>query len=476
MLWLAAYLPALPLEVFSRALSAQKPIAVSLQSDGSRILLCNRAAAAGGVRPGHGVGAAQARVAGLRVLVRDEAAEQAALQRLGAWAGQYSSQISLEPPQALILEVARSVKLFGSVGTIVERMRAGLKRLGYYAVRIAVAPTPLGALLLARAGRQEAIADGHALQRALGSLPLQHLPLDGQVLQAMGLRVLADLLRLPRQGLNRRLGVAFVDYLDRLLGRIPDPRPLFQPPPHFSAHVTLPSEVESTEALMFACRRLILEMCGYLSARGCGTQRLGWVLEHSGKADTAFFLGLLQPSRASDHFQELLRERLERVELAAPVLGIRLTAGDIQPLGMESEDFFESASTTQRSGPNELLERLFARLSDEVVHGLQPLPEHRPERAWTYCPPGQTAPSLPFGKRPLWLLPEPEPLEIRSGWPWWGGPLELEPERERIESGWWDGGDVARDYFVAHNPEGERLWVYRELMGEQRWFLHGLFG
>ncbi|MCB1862339.1 MAG: hypothetical protein KDI47_11525, partial [Gammaproteobacteria bacterium] len=78
-------------------------------------------------------------------------------------------------------------------------------------------------------------------------------------------------------------------------------------------------------------------------------------------------------------------------------------------------------------------------------------------------------------QRPLWLLPEPEPLVAKEGWPWWRGRLQLEPERERIESGWWDGDTVLRDYFVARAPGGERLWIYRELHGRQRWFLHGFF-
>jgi len=46
---------------------------------------------------------------------------------------------------------------------------------------------------------------------------------------------------------------------------------------------------------------------------------------------------------------------------------------------------------------------------------------------------------------------------------------------ERIESGWWDGNDVGRDYFVAAGPGGERLWVFRD-RADHRWYLHGRFG
>ncbi|MHB8415885.1 MAG: Y-family DNA polymerase, partial [Acidiferrobacteraceae bacterium] len=45
---------------------------------------------------------------------------------------------------------------------------------------------------------------------------------------------------------------------------------------------------------------------------------------------------------------------------------------------------------------------------------------------------------------------------------------------ERIESGWWDGGDIARDYFIARDRSGARLWVFNDLHNGQ-WFLQGIF-
>ncbi len=46
---------------------------------------------------------------------------------------------------------------------------------------------------------------------------------------------------------------------------------------------------------------------------------------------------------------------------------------------------------------------------------------------------------------------------------------------ERIESGWWDGRDVRRDYFVVTGEGGERLWCYRDCRTRE-WYLHGIFG
>jgi protein ImuB len=79
------------------------------------------------------------------------------------------------------------------------------------------------------------------------------------------------------------------------------------------------------------------------------------------------------------------------------------------------------------------------------------------------------------GPRPAWLLAAPRALAARNGRPWLDGPLELLAGPERIESGWWDGRDVARDYFLARDGCGARFWVFRERRERGGWYLHGVF-
>ena len=55
------------------------------------------------------------------------------------------------------------------------------------------------------------------------------------------------------------------------------------------------------------------------------------------------------------------------------------------------------------------------------------------------------------------------------------GALKFIAGPERIETGWWDGEPVRRDYFVAANPAGETYWVYRERRDPAAWYLHGVF-
>ena len=56
--------------------------------------------------------------------------------------------------------------------------------------------------------------------------------------------------------------------------------------------------------------------------------------------------------------------------------------------------------------------------------------------------------------------------------------LRLLAGPERIESGWWEGKDIRRDYYVAAVDDGARVWAYREAGADgtaEHWFLHGLF-
>lgn len=476
MRWLSLYCGELALESVQRASQVTAPFVLCEGEDRhARIHARNPAAAAAGIEPGMSLTAARSLCQTLQTQRRQPALEQAALHNLAAWAGQFTSTVCVQPG-GLLLEIEGSLKLFGGLQALRLRIERGLRKLGYSA-RTAVAPTPLGSWLLARAGQPQAVESLSHLNSILRSLSINILERPEHLLhtlRALGLRTIGDCLRQPRAALSRRLGPEFLHYLDRALGRIPDPRPPFRPPPRFHSRLLLPAEVHSSDALLFAARRQLLELHGFLLARGCGVQTLHWHLGHRHRPPSHLELGLLQASRSVRHLQELLQERLERLALVAPVEELILEVDQLLPLRDSSGRLFADAVQTQQDW-TQLLERLRARLGADAVCGVCPVPDHRPERAWRFCAPGEQRSGATPVNRPLWLLEQPKPLEVSEGYPWFDGRLQLRLGPERIESGWWDDEDIARDYFVAENAQQERFWVYRELHAPQRWFLHGIF-
>lgn len=471
----------LPLEVFSRGAPATLLLAVASSSDQSAaIVALNRQAAERGVRCGMPASAAWALASGLRVVVRDEAAERAALRRVAAWALRFTSAASVAEPADVLLEAGGSLELFGGLENLRRRIRNGLADLGYEA-SIACAPTPLAAQWFARAGLEISVQHADALRHELEKLSVSLLdcvPEAPAMLERFGIRTVGECLRLPRAGLARRLGGCFLESLDRALGRLPDPRPPFVPPPAFRAVLPLPAPVEQSEALLFAGRRLLAELCGILSASSSGVQRLDFALSHEDRADTHLALGLVAATRDPDHLIAVLRERLTRLELPRPVIAIALAAEQFLPLAARSLSFLpdvhDHAETAAR-----LIENLRARLGDSAVCGLAMHADYRPECAWRACEPGEAAASRMLAipsSRPLWLLASPHRLQEAASSPCWEGPLSLLAGPERIETGWWDGDHVARDYFVARNAAQSLLWIYREHGTTGGWYLHGIFG
>ncbi|MGC1817898.1 MAG: hypothetical protein WA900_09610, partial [Casimicrobiaceae bacterium] len=175
-----------------------------------------------------------------------------------------------------------------------------------------------------------------------------------------------------------------------------------------------------------------------------------------------------------------------RVVLPAPVEAIGLTGDATEPLAGRNLGLLPEDQAGAAIVP--LIERLRARLADGAVVMLESRAEHRPEHAMRTVAslhdaatskhgaamPGRMAENAPAAARPLWLLDEAQPLgTVLEAQPW-----ILRDGPERIESGWWDGRDLRRDYFVAETPQGETVWIYRDHRygtDDGEWFLHGFF-
>ena len=487
MLWVALELPALPLQIAERAGVCPEALVIS---EGARqrptVACANAAARKAGIREGQAVAAAKALAGELRVIERDPQAEREALQGLAAWAGQFTPMVAIES-QGIVLEVESCLRLFGGHAQLTSAIVRGVHGLGFHAT-LGVAPTPLAARVIARAEAQglrvRACLEAGDLRARIEDLPLFLFDWPERALARLtdlGILRVKDMLALPSEGVARRFGPEIVLALGRLMGTHADPRQPYSPPPRFRSRLELPAEADGVEALLFPLRRLLAEFEGTARGRGAGAQRLLLTLEHGRKARTRVELDFASPEREPDFILSIAREKLGRLQLATPAVAISLRADALLAYVPRTAAWLPGAQE-QAVDRERLLERLSARLGRDRVFGIALANDHRPECNWARKTSRSPLPA-PLARRPIWLLNRPQKLVSEAGEPVLHGPLALRAGPERIEAGWWDGHEVARDYYIATNPNGECYWVYREpgvpnLLGPSNspgWYLHGVF-
>jgi protein ImuB len=502
-LWLCIHFPSLPLEALNARNRVMPDVVFENQQGNRRVLLASAGAERLGITPGLSINAALALAPSLKLEERNAEKESRMLERLAGWAGRFTSIVSIEPPDLLLLEIRGSLQLFGDIRALRQQVESGLTRQGFKP-SMAIAPTALASVWLARAGRNVSIDDTANLAGALSLLPLRCLEWSESVrecLNGMGIYSIGDCLRLPRQGFARRFGAARLLQLDRALGRLPDPRGSYRTPERFSEECELPEEQSDSELLLEVCLQLLSNLECFLTTRQIEVRYVQFSFFHLRSPATHLTLGCRQAGRKKEQWFELLAIRFDRLVLPEPVISIRLRSGAGQALQAEEGCLFQAGGQRHNTSITHLTERLSARLGEDGVHGVTTVAEHRPQYAWsmtgteTLDPPPRAAmhhhwhaqhsprprtdirrTSSLLLRRPLWMLPEPLPLTAREGNPEYHGPLKLRDGPERLETGWWDGHGIVRDYYVAVNAKGMHLWIYRNRNREATWHLHGIFG
>jgi protein ImuB len=229
---------------------------------------------------------------------------------------------------------------------------------------------------------------------------------------------------------------------------------------------------------------------------------------------------LSRPSRAWEHVAALLRARLETVDLGPGVCGLRLMASLTTRWQPAQQELFEWRDPDGDAAVGVLLDQCIARLGEAAVVRPRLVDDHQPELAFRYEPvtstplgagrgppaaarsastarsprvksAGRIAPEAlpaesgrPTEPRPTRLLARPVLVRamalVPDGPPTWFALAGREHVivqawgPERVETGWWRGPDVRRDYFRVATENGEQYWLFRALDGSG-WFLHGIF-
>lgn len=416
---------------------------------------------------------------------------------------------------------------------------------------MAWAPNALAALALLRGGRRNGLT--RPLHPLLDALPLSCLSavqVQSPMLARLGCRRLGDVRRLPRAGLARRFGAELLLALDRAYGDLQQAHDWVRLPERFEARLELPWRLDDAPALMPHAESLLRSCCAWLSGHhaGLSSLRLGWQHDAMRARDCPpggeLLLRSAELTRSFEHLQGLLREHLAQLTLPAPVAELRLWVEHIEPLRPPNAALRldEHARAPAREPLSLLLQRCAVRLGPRQVCQSRLQADARPEAMQAWVPWGEdpTAPAAPTapnkasrtgrtplpgrsvaagsagmlgspasawpGPQPSWLLDPPLRLSSSQERPFYQGELQLLLGPQRVESGWWgwpgqallpergsSAPQVQRDYYLARNPQGQLLWIFRTREGlasrsagagkpaqedpdaTMHWYLQGLF-
>lgn len=463
----------------------------------------NAVAASLGLTHGLGLADARALVPELKSAEADPAADARLLADLADWCGRYSPWTAdagiVRGEGAIWIDATGSTHLFGGEEQMLADLVGRLQGFGF-SVRAALGATPGAAWAFARhlPGAEHGLAVPEAeTRRRLAALPVRALRLsDAAVadLERYGLYRIGDMAGIARAPLAARLGTAPMSRLDQAFGRLREPVQPRRPVPKHRTRIAFPEPIGTREALAATLNRLLGELSAQLEREGLGARRVEVAAYRADGAVRRLPVGLAAPSRDPTHLERLLDQHLDKLDIAAGVEIVTLSAPEterIRPvqLALEAE-----GPARERAAPPPLVDRLVGRLGTANVLRHAPQASHVPERAEAWLPflaPAPTPASAAKPRRrdrPVRLLSRPErvtavstpPHEPPNQFTWRGQVHKVARAQgpERIAPEWWRGAGEDRDYYRVEDKDGRRFWLYRDGPFGQNspdWYLHGFF-
>ena len=444
----------------------------------------------------------------------DPVADFEALQRWAGWLERFSPVVGLEDgerPSSLLLDIRGCGRLFGGEEQLLDTLVAGMVRKGrtvraaiaetvgaawavsHYAVAPSSARPSPSATRSSGWGERWVVAPGEC-GLLLPALPIEALRLPATtlvLLQELGIWRIGPLLDLPRDELTCRFGPELLQRLDQAWGDLPEPILPYRLPPVARADWVFDEPVFQRQALEAVGERLIRELVEELRSRGEGITQLECYYFSAQDVPRQGTIQVYEPTINAAHLAELFRLRLEQEKRLGEIGALRLMVRSSEPLRYRQGNLF--AVQQEEAGPHEfgqLVDRLRSRLGRRAIVQPRLIPDAQPEEACRYEPfdersaryVGRRPPV--DGHRPITLLPRPWAIRVVAVVPE-GPPIRLDWAGkqyrvrqcwgpERIETGWWRGCPVARDYYQVELERALRWWIFRE-REQGSWFLHGIF-
>ncbi len=431
--------------------------------------------------------------------------------------------------ECLYLDVSGLASLFRGERRLGQRIVGQLRRKGYHA-RVAIADTSGAAWGLAHfADHSPAIAAARSAAVDNPPHPLAALPLDSlrlpeetlHVLQHLGLERVEQLEALPRDSLQARFGDQLLQRLDQAAGRLEEPFLGCHPIPEFRAACQLEHASDQRTTIAALIQQTLPRVTGQLQQHGQGAVRLQCLLTCRHQHDeqrvvgsdqppdastVRLEIGLFRPSADCRHLAALIGMQLESLSLPGPVQRVVVWAPVTACLEQRQSELFADRNDRDRQQLGWLIDRLSSRLGRDHVLQVRLQADAEPERSFRYLPwagsrrvtrkgrttrrtaatNGSTEKTTAPGptERPLQLLTPPRAIQVVAVVPD-GPPVTLRDAGqqytiihcwgpERIETGWWRGRSLRRDYYRVETDSGQRFWIFRQLT-DGKWFLQGWF-
>ncbi|MGD0676858.1 MAG: DNA polymerase Y family protein [Polyangiaceae bacterium] len=316
-----------------------------------------------GVRVGQTVAAARAKCAKLLVRVVEEDAVRTVLERVAEASLAFGPTVAYDAGADVVwVEIGGCAHLHGGEEELARALQATIRAMGH-ACRVAVADGPRIAAAVARFAPVKkdgpfVVGPGGGAD-AMRVLPIAVLALDDDVLAwfaGLGMHSCGDLQNLPRRALGMRLGARAHDIVPLLAGEDISPLDAWRPPEVPEEHVELDWGASSLEALLFVvkgmCERLTVRLVG----RSMAVSRLEIVFGldralSGGLSRMTFDVDLPLPMSKAHELLAVLRARLEREKLVAPVLSVTLRATKATAVGSQTLDLLLPKAKADRALP-----------------------------------------------------------------------------------------------------------------------------
>jgi len=219
-----------------------------------------------GVTPGMALSDARAFAQGLTTATLDPHFVQTAAVRLAQWLGRYSPLVGHNPensPQKIgggigfWIDISGVAHLFGGEARLMQDLSKRLKDMGLPDAQLAIAPTPGAAWAMAHySGNATSSIQPSDTRSALYPLSPAALRLHDKTLEALdrlGLRRIADLVRLPRAEVGQRFPrdcKSLLLRLDQAFGDVAESVDPIAPPAPYACRQLYPEPVQHKDAVV----------------------------------------------------------------------------------------------------------------------------------------------------------------------------------------------------------------------------------